>query len=53
MERKNEGVMDAASDESTEEEDVIGVQEEMRHRQRDQDEVDGEKQGPGSRDRVK
>jgi len=25
MERKNEGVMDAASDESTEEEDVIGV----------------------------
>ena len=53
MERKNEGVMDDTSDESTEEDDVTGVQEEMRQRQRDWDEVDGAKQGAGSRDKVK
>jgi len=40
--------MDDESDESTEEDD-----EEESQRQRDWDEVDGEKQGAGSRDKVR
>ena len=40
--------MDDESSESTQRDDVTGVQEEVSQRQRDWDEVDGEKEGAGS-----